>query len=123
MSVVVSLVRAARLRCPHCGASGVRDGRVGIVARCPNCGFRFDRGEPDYFLGSYTLNLIGALALASALAVLGGVRPEWPRPLLYGGGIAAIVLFALWFYPFSRLLWLALDLAFRGARPSDFDRA
>lgn len=122
MSLVDSLVRAARLHCPNCGAGGVRDGRVGIVARCPNCGLRFDRGEPDYFLGSYTLNLIGALALASALAVLGVVRPEWPRPLLYGGGIAAIVLFALWFHPFSRLLWLALDLAFRGARPSDFDR-
>ena len=119
---LVSLVRAAALRCPNCGAGGLRSGWIGTVARCPNCRLRLDRGETDYFLGAYTLNLLGALVLAVGLAVLAVVRPTWPRPLLYGAGLAAIVLFAFWFYPFSRLLWLAFDLSFRPARPADFDR-
>lgn len=109
------------MRCPYCGAAGLRSGWVGTVTHCPGCGLRMDRGEPDYFLGAYTINLIGALALGAGVAVVAVARPHWPRPLVYGGGIAAIVLFALGFYPFSRLLWLALDLAFRGARSSDFD--
>ena len=75
-----------------------------------------DRGESDYFLGAYTINLIGALVLAVGLAVLAGVRPDWPRFWLYGLGLSAIVLFAFWFYPVSRLLWLAFDLAFRESR-------
>lgn len=120
---LVSFVRAAGLRCPNCGAGGLRSGWIGTVARCPNCRLKLDRGESDYFLGAYTINLLGALVLAAALAVLAVARPNWPRPMLYGAGLAAIVLFTLWFYPFSRLLWLAFDLSFRPARPNDFDRA
>ena len=100
----------------------MRTGWVGIVTSCPACRLRMDRGESDYFLGAYTLNLFGALVLAAGIAVLAIARPGWPRPLFYGVGFGAIVLFALWFYPFSRLLWLALDLAFRGPRTADFDR-
>jgi len=120
--VLVSLVRAARLRCPHCGGGPLRSGWIGTVSRCPSCGLRLDRGEPDYFLGSYTINLLGALMLAAAIAVLAIARPDWPKPVLYGSGVAAIVVFALWFYPFSRLLWLAFDLVFRKARATDFER-
>jgi uncharacterized protein (DUF983 family) len=120
---LVPFARAACMRCPHCGAGGLRSGWIGTVARCPVCRLRLDRGEMDYFLGAYTINLLGALALAVGLAVLAAARPAWPRALIYAIGLAAIVLFALWFYPFSRLLWLAFDLAFRGTRPTDFDRA
>ena len=121
MKVLDSLLRAARLRCPNCGGGGLRLGWIGTVTRCPSCGLRLDRGETDYFLGAYTLNLIGALLVAVALAVLGAAHPDWPRSMLYGAGVGTIVLFALWFYPFSRLLWLAVDLALRGSRPADFD--
>jgi hypothetical protein len=82
-----------------------------------------DRGESDYFLGAYTINLLLALMLAAGLAILAVARPDWPRPVLYAAGIAAIALLVIGFYPFSRLLWLAFDLVFRGPRASDFDRA
>jgi Protein of unknown function (DUF983) len=91
------------------------------VARCPGCRLRLDRGESDYFLGAYTINLVAALALAVGIALLALGHSEWPPPLLYGASIGAIVLFTLWFYPFSRLLWLAFDLTFRGTRASDFE--
>jgi uncharacterized protein (DUF983 family) len=123
MKLLVSFARAVTMRCPNCGAAGLRSGWISTVACCPACRLRLDRGEADYFLGAYTINLLGALALAVGLAVLAVARPTWPRALIYGAGIAAIMLFAFWFYPFSRLLWLAFDLAFRGTRPTDFDRA
>ncbi len=82
-----------------------------------------DRGEPDYFLGSYTINLVGTLVLAGGIAVAAMLYPEWPPVAVDAMGIAVIAAFALWFYPFSRLLWLAFDLTFRPVRPSDFDRS
>src|SRR6185503_9249888 len=121
MSVLVSFLRAARLCCPHCGAGGLRSGWIRVAPRCPRCALRTDRGETDYFLGAYTINLLGALVLAVGVALLALAHPEWSRSVVYTTGIAAIALFTLWFYPFSRLLWLALDLAFRGTRPTDFD--
>ena len=80
-----------------------------------------DRGEADYFLGGYTINLFAALLLAVVVAVLAISHPDWPRFALYGAAIAAIVGFTLWFYPISRLLWLAFDLAFRGRSSRDFE--
>lgn len=121
-SLLLAFVRAARLRCPHCGGGGLRTGWIGTLARCPTCGLRLDRGESDYFLGAYTINLLGALAVAVAIAVIAAAHPDWPRFVPGAVGIAAIVGFAFWFYPFSRLLWLAFGLAFRGTHSSDFDR-
>jgi uncharacterized protein (DUF983 family) len=123
MSVLGPFIRAARLRCPNCGGGGLRSGWIGIVTRCPSCGLRTDRGESDYFLGAYTINLLVALVLAAGLAILAAVRPSWPRVPLYAAGIAAIVFVVIAFYPFSKLLWLAFDLAFRRPRASDFDEA
>ena len=44
--------------------------------------------------------------------------PPWRR-LLYGGGTVMIVT-PIVLYPFSRALWLAVDLVFRPAQPEDF---
>ena len=76
MSLVRSFLRAVRLRCPHCGARGFRRGWIDTVACCSRCGLRLDRGESDYFLGAYTINLVAALLLAVGLAVLALTHPE-----------------------------------------------
>jgi uncharacterized protein (DUF983 family) len=120
MAVVRALFRALAVRCPHCGAGGLRAGAMRLVPACPRCRLRFDRGETDAFLGGYTVNLLGALLLGAAFAVVALMFRDLPRPLLYAIGIGAIVAFALWFYPISRLVWLAADLAFRPAQGKDF---
>lgn len=120
MAVLRSLLRALTVRCPHCGASGLRAGALRLVAACPRCRIQFDRGESDAFLGAYTVNLLGALLVGAAFAVIALVFRDLPRPMLYAAGIGAIVAFALWFYPISRLVWLAADLAFRPAQAKDF---
>jgi hypothetical protein len=120
MTVVRALFHALSARCPHCGAGGLRAGAMRLVPACPRCRFRFDRGETDAFLGGYTVNLLGALIVGAAFAVVALGFGDLPRPILYAMGIGAIVAFAFGFYPISRLVWLAADLAFRPAQAKDF---
>jgi uncharacterized protein (DUF983 family) len=95
----------------------------GIRPACPRCGLRLDRGEPDYFPGAIVFNMAfaeGLLALG-----LGGVLlwtyPKPPWSALYYGGVAGMIVAPIFFYPFSKLCWLAFDLAFRPPRPADFE--
>ena len=118
------LGRALLRRCPRCGGRPLFTRWFGMVERCPGCHFRFDRrAEEGAFLGAYVLNLaVTEGALAAVLFGLIIVRantdaggPLWPVFLL--GGLVAVVL-PVAFYPFSRTLWLAIDLA---ARPPGED--
>lgn len=81
-----------------------------------------ERGESDYFLGGYTLNLI-AVEILLALAFLIVVIVTWPSPpwdgLMYGGVILSI-LGAVLCYPFAKTTWLAVDLIFRPTHREDF---
>ena len=91
--------------------------------RCTACGLRFDRGERDYFIGAYTLNLIVAL-LAAAASIAIGAWATWPdvpwNTLKYSIALCLLVL-PLVTYPFSKSLWLAIDLILRPAEPRDFE--
>lgn len=114
--------RALLLRCPHCG--GDRMFRRWIVARtrCTKCGFRFDRGEDDYYIGAYTINLIIAeLFVVGAMLIVIFVKwPDVPWDTLPWMLLGPAVIAPLFTYPFSKSLWLAIDLRFRPAQLSDF---
>ena len=60
------LTRALRLRCPHCGGSGIFAGFFALQPQCPGCGLRLERGEGDYFVGAY---LFKSLHVTAALYV------------------------------------------------------
>jgi uncharacterized protein (DUF983 family) len=95
----------------------------GLRPACPRCGLRLDRGEPDYFLGAIVFNMAfaeGVFALG-LIGVLLWTYPSPPWDALYYGGIAGMILAPIFFYPFSKLCWLAFDLAFRPPRPEDFE--
>lgn len=86
------------------------------------CGLIFERGESDYFIGAYLLNLIIAELIVVALMV-GLVLATWPHVpwTTVVWGIAALTIpAAILTYPFSRSLWLAVDLIFRPPEASDF---
>ena len=82
-----------------------------LVDSCPNCGYVFRR-EGGYFLGAYALNLVVAefIAMFVLVALLVWTAWEWWEielvvlPLAIGLPIL--------FFPFSRGLWMALDLTF-----------
>lgn len=102
--------RALALACPNCGHRPVVHRWVILDDDCPSCCISLVRGNR---VGAYILNLGVAEAVVVAV-VLAIVVRDWPTPpwdLL--GWLAPVLAIAspLAFYPFSRLLFVAMDLA------------
>lgn len=115
--IAQSLLRGIRLRCPRCGHAPIFRGWFVLLARCPLCGLAFER-EPGYFVGAMYVNYAATVLLA-----LPGyfVLDHWAglslgRQLLLWG--AFCVIFPLWFYRYSKSLWLAMDYFFDPGEPS-----
>jgi uncharacterized protein (DUF983 family) len=89
---------------------------------CPVCGQVFERGESqDFFIGAYLINLVvaesTAIVVAAAMWITLGSRVSFN--VLWGASMALAVIMPVVFYPFSRELWLALDLYFRPREAGD----
>jgi uncharacterized protein (DUF983 family) len=82
---------------------------------CPACGLALDRGERGYHVGSYMLNIIAAelIFMALFLGVLAATWPEPPWELLQYGGAVMMVLAPVLLYPFTKTVFLAMDLVVR----------
>jgi uncharacterized protein (DUF983 family) len=119
-----ALGRAARLRCPRCGETPLfpRRGARGtplarriagwftMVPSCALCGLVFERAQ-GYFVGAIYLNYAATVGL-----VMGGYLTLWAFSDLSTGAQLALWLpvalaFPLWFFRYSRSLWLALEYA------------
>ena len=82
---------------------------------CPVCGLRLDRGESDYFIGAYLVNLLAAESILAG-ALVAALAATWPSPpwdAIEYVGVALMLLMPFVTYPFAELLWLAVDLALR----------
>jgi hypothetical protein len=90
-----------------------------MTPQCPTCGLTFER-VPGQWLGSWFLNVCLAQTVVVLILIL-GVGFTWPDPPIWpiaiGAAVAALVVPFL-FFPWSRTLWLAIDLAMR---PLEFD--
>jgi uncharacterized protein (DUF983 family) len=114
--------RALMLRCPHCGRGTMFSSWLRMRDACAICRLRFDRGEEDNFIGGYLVNFI----VAELIVVIGGlmvVLATWPNvpwdAIMYG--LAALMVPVPFLtYPYSKALWLAIDLHFQPVTPSDF---
>src|SRR6476619_6148285 len=109
------VLRAIVRRCPNCGSKGIFASFTKLRDHCPTCGLRLQRGENDYFIGAYLLNLVAVeLLFALLLAVVFiTTYPNTPWALLQWGGLVLIVAGAVLCYPLSKAVWLAADLIFR----------
>jgi uncharacterized protein (DUF983 family) len=106
--------RALGRRCPYCGSPGIFDGYFALRERCPRCGVRFEREEGD-FLGAYALNLIVAEFLGLGLAILLIFKTDLRNLQLIWQEVIAVALaitFPVALFPFSRTVWIAIDLTF-----------
>ncbi|MHB1326738.1 MAG: DUF983 domain-containing protein [Gemmatimonadales bacterium] len=92
-----------------------------VVPNCPTCGFRFDRHEPGYWIGSYSINIFATEAVFALFFVIGMfvTWPEvpWTRLLIIGLVLAVVTPFVI--FPYARMLYLALDLSVRPPELSD----
>jgi uncharacterized protein (DUF983 family) len=109
--------RALMLRCPHCGSRHVLRHWLAMKETCPGCGLALAAGNRA---GAYILNLFASEILAVLLLLVIVVR-SWPHPpyaLLQWLMPLLMVLAPLLFYPFSKLAFVAIDLAMHpAARP------
>lgn len=104
-------------RCPRCGQAPIWRAWFKLRERCDRCGFVPDRGEPDYFIGAYLVNLIVAELACAVLVALYAIAtwpPNWDVVLWLA--IAIAVAAPLLAYPFTVTLWLAVDVLFRPER-------
>ena len=80
-----------------------------------------DRGEKDHWLGAYAVNLVASETIwaLSMVAIIVIRWPDVPWTFLEYGGVPLMIAAPFIFYPFSRTLWLAMDLIFRSDRDAD----
>ena len=90
---------------------------------CPGCHLKLDRGEPDYFMGAYTVNFVTAelLIVVAAGFAIWWTWPTVPWDGLMWGLILAMIPMPILFYPVAKTLWLAIDLTFRPLTLFDLD--
>lgn len=107
------LGRGLKLHCPYCGAGGIVKPPFGIETCCPRCGYRF-APEDGYFLGGYALNLIGAEVLGLGVVIVILLRGNYSLYQQEAIAIAAAIVLPIVFFPWSRTLWMTIDLMAQG---------
>jgi uncharacterized protein (DUF983 family) len=103
--------RAMALRCPRCGEAPLFRGWFTMREACGLCGLRFERA-PGYFVGAIYVNYA-----VTVMLVIGGYLLLWRVMSLSTTmqlviWLPVVALFPLWFFRYSRSVWLALELFF-----------
>lgn len=101
--------RALLLHCPLCGSGGIFRRPWDLHERCPQCGYRFER-EPGYWVGAYAVNLVVSEFVGLGAVVIWLLRSDYPVMTQQVIAVIAAIIFPLVFFPWSRTLWMAIDL-------------
>ncbi|HET8618890.1 MAG TPA: DUF983 domain-containing protein [Acidimicrobiales bacterium] len=120
LTVPLLLWRGLTLRCPLCGGGGLFRRWFTMADRCPRCRLRLERIE-GHWLGALGMNTIVTLA-AVMVAMIGGfllTYPDGPLAAAVVVIVATAVIVPLAFFPVSKTLWSAIDLAMRPLEPDD----
>ena len=106
--------RGLRLRCPKCGEGKLFSGWFTMAPSCPSCGLDILR-EQGYYVGAMYINygITATIELSIGIPLADRV-PIWP--LIAPLSVFAI-LFPLWFFRYSRSLWLGIDLYITSLMP------
>ena len=107
------LWRGATKRCARCGSGHLFKRWFTMVPDCPGCGLHFER-EHGYFTGAIAVNtiVIGGLFAVIFVAVLIATAPDIPVVPLLAVVVPLMAIGPLAFYPFSKTIWVAVDMAF-----------
>ena len=107
------LLRGLTKRCPRCGERKIFQGWTEMVEACPRCGLVFER-EEGYWVGAVAINTVVTLFGFGFIVLLVAYLtwPDTPVLILVTAGVVGGIVFPVFFYPFSKTVWLAMDLAF-----------
>ncbi len=114
------VLRGVRRRCPLCGDGAVFESWFRQRDRCPTCNYPTTRTE-DQWLGAYGINVMVTFTLL-VVAIAVGFAVTYPDPpigVLLAVCLSVAALFPVVFYPISKSLWSAIDMAMRPPEPSD----
>ena len=116
------LWRGATKRCARCGSGHLFKRWFTMVPDCPNCGLHFER-EQGYFTGAIAVNtiVIGGLFAVIFVGALIATAPDIPIVPLLAVIVPLMALGPLVFYPFSKTIWVAIDMAFLQRLGINFD--
>lgn len=108
------LWRGLAKRCPRCGGGDLYEGWFRMKPRCPTCGYLFER-EPGFFVGAYLINFAIAegllFVMLMAFLVWKNSHPDAGIAFAVWIGMVFSIVAPIVFYPFSRTIWSAIDLA------------
>jgi uncharacterized protein (DUF983 family) len=106
-----ALARGFGRRCPRCGQRKIFSGFFTLRAACPRCGFRFER-EEGYWTGAMIVNIAACEIWFAILfvAVIAATLPHIAWVPLLGVALLTNGLLPVVFYPWSKTIWMALDL-------------
>ncbi len=111
------LGRGLGRRCPRCAQSKIFASWFRLLPECPGCGYRFER-EEGYWVGAIIINtaVIEIIFGISFITTMVVTAPDIPwTPIL----VLALItngLFPFFFYPFSKTVWMGVDLYFHPLR-------
>lgn len=107
-------LRGCGKRCPVCGKGHLFRRWFTMVDRCPRCGLRFQRIEGHWSgdLGINTIVSFGAL-FVTLIVGFAVTYPDVPGLALFLGAVAVALIVPVLFFPFSKTIWLAIDLMMR----------
>jgi uncharacterized protein (DUF983 family) len=112
--------RGATKACAACGQRRLFHRWVIMVEVCPRCGLRFERIE-GHWVGAIGINTIVSFGLLLVAIVVTFIAfyPELPMQFVLGIPLAVGALTPVIFYPFSKTLWTAIDVAMRPLEPGE----
>jgi uncharacterized protein (DUF983 family) len=118
---VVMFARGLTKRCARCGAGRLFTRWFTMKKECPKCGLRFER-EEGFFLGALTMN-IAVMMIVAGLVIFVGFSTRQPGGSILPMtivGLATTVFLPCLVYPFSKTIWLAVDLTMRRSMGEQF---
>lgn len=118
------LARGLTLGCPACGARRQFTWWVRMAETCHRCGLRFERIE-GHWIGAIGINTIVSFGMLLVSLVVSFIVtfPDFPVVPLMIFHTALAILVPVLFFPISRTLWTAIDIAMRPLEPHEVDWA
>ena len=117
---LIAFLRGCRKHCAVCNSGRLFTRWFTLAERCPRCNLRFERIEGHWTgdLGINTIVSFGTLLIALIVGFLLS-WPEAPGIALFIVAISIAGFVPLAFFPFSKTIWLAIDLIFRPLEPGE----
>ncbi|HEX8456887.1 MAG TPA: DUF983 domain-containing protein [Pyrinomonadaceae bacterium] len=107
-SILKTLVRVVRLRCPACGLSSIVESPFHIKHQCPACDALFKR-EDGFFVGAIMANVVTTELVILVLYVLSLPVINTRFELILTCLSVVALVFPVLFYHHSWSFWLGFD--------------